>query len=98
MTEQPNTDERDALKALLVSDGWRVFCQYIDQNWGDAACFKRIDAALDDKANAEEASYAAQQIRLTAKAVRSMIEWPTQRVQQLTGAKDERTFARWRRA
>lgn len=98
MSEPSQTDERDALKALIASEGWQQFCAYIDRNWGDAACFQRIERALGDSADPDLASMTTQQIRTTAKAVREMVQWPTQRVQQLAGEKDGRTFARWRRA
>lgn len=82
---EPNTDERDALKALIESDGWARFLKEIEATWGDAACMAHIDRALAaiPRGDQDAVTDTVQQIRAAARAVQQVAQWPVLRLEQL---------------
>lgn len=89
-----------ALKELVQSDGWKLFADYIDSAWGSTACLEKIDSALKDvdrgDDNAERSTVA--QIRVAARQIQALKEWPKLRIAQLTQSeKTRRPFEALRR-
>lgn len=85
----PDINEREALTALLESDGWALFVQAVEATHGDAASVRRIDTALQavDRGDAAAIQDTVQQIRARARAVQAMMRWPQERLAHLKGGK-----------
>jgi hypothetical protein len=83
--EQQVKDEREALKDLLGSDGWALFVKAAQSAYGPDASLQRIDATLDvlDPGAVESEREAFRSIRAESRAVLALIEWPSQRLQDL---------------
>jgi hypothetical protein len=79
--------ELQALKDLVVSDGWQVLQAHLETAWGSDACLAAIDQALLRAAPEDELAI-TKRIRDTFKGVRAEASWVTQRVSELeTGLK-----------
>lgn len=98
----PDINERDALQALIDSDGWTLFEQHIQSQWGAHAYAANVHA-LNVKAKQEgwpSDRLAAEQFELGA-AVQTallLVQWPKKRVLQLRSEAQPKGFARLRRA
>lgn len=89
-----------ALKELVASDGWRVFLQMVDAEWGAEQVLARQEAALADveRGNQDAINDTVQQIQNTRKAVYALLSRVNQRIGQLAQAKKPwRPFAPHRR-
>lgn len=84
-TDEQDASERDALKALIESDGWRLFERLVDAEWNAEATLARQDEALKaiQRGDVEGISDTVQQIQAARKAVRAVMEKPRRRIEQL---------------
>ena len=87
MTERLSPDaEREALKAMVQSEGWRIFMAHIDDRWGAAAC----EAALRDSVKSvtpEEWPFESRRILDAFAGMRADVRWPEARIRTLGDAK-----------
>ena len=85
--------ELDALRDLVQSDGWKRYREYIESEWGDSACIRKIDEALRHTPAGDDAivDQTVLQIRASARQIMRVIEWPTERLQILRGQKPATT-------
>lgn len=92
MTDEQRDAEREALDALLASNGWRVMLTYIDRNWGPAAYRLRCQMALR-KIPMSAGNVAAMteltisEMEAVASAMELLQQWPVQRLKQLSAEK-----------
>lgn len=93
MTEPHESDvnERDALTALLDSDGWALLGQHVERQWGAQAYAANVHA-LNVQAKQEgwpADRLVAEQFELGAAAQTAMllVQWPKARLEQLKTAK-----------
>lgn len=72
MADEADVDvnEREALRAMLASDGWRIFTAMVAKEWGPAVVLRRIYA--------KEVS--AEQIELSHKEVSRLMQLPAERI------------------
>lgn len=96
----PDIDEREALTALLESDGWTLLKARLEQEWGAEAYARQIDQAIASaKANRDTAEGEISELGAACRAVRVFMQWPEKRVRELKGQQDKpKGMAAWRRA
>lgn len=97
----PDVNEREALAALIESDGWALFLKAVDARHGDPASVREIDTALKAVERGDQAAIqdTVQQIRARARAVQAMVTWPRERLAALSHPqKKSAMFAGLRRA
>jgi hypothetical protein len=89
---------RDALRDLLQSDGWRLFREFCEQQYGDEACIEQIDRALGalPLGDQDAVQDSIRQIRASATAVKYVLAWPQQQYDELTKKPERGLFARRR--
>jgi hypothetical protein len=68
------TNEREALRAMLASEGWQLYTKLVAQDWAPAVILRRIYAGDVTPA----------QIELTHKEVTRLMQLPAERVIQLS--------------
>ena len=98
MSDLQDVTERDALKDLVNSPGWELFERAADAMYGDAACVAQIDRALAAIALGDTLAVqdSVRQIRASANAVRAIVAWPKQRLEQLQPEQKTRFLGRRR--
>lgn len=98
MTDDAITDERDALAALLGSDGWKAFTKACDEQYGDTAVVGQINRTLGSvpRGHQDAVDDTVQQILAAQTAIRQMLSWPATRLAQLKAGQAKERFP-WRR-
>ena len=85
-----NNPELDALQALVESEGWRLWLEWYEKEWGGVAFAQKIAAAVGAVAmttsEAQQALAIIQQSTVALNAVRGLKDWPAFRIQQLKRA------------
>lgn len=94
--------EREALKAMVQSEGWHIFMAHMNAAWGPAAC----EAALREAKKLsppDEWPFESTRILDSFAGMRASVRWPDERIRQLgeatkaASAKLVDTFAKLRR-
>lgn len=88
-----DVNELDALRGLLESDGWKLFTDQVEKGFGASAQIARIDAALAQVpfADREAAEEAVTHVRVGAKAVHTVMQWPVDRMKFLRAERSKPT-------
>lgn len=84
-----NNPELDALQSLVESEGWRLWLEWYEKEWGDIAFATKVAAAIsgaDTPTQAQHALSLLQQTTVARKAVLGLKDWPAFRIQQLKRA------------
>lgn len=78
-----------ALKDMVQTEGWRLFCAKLDQEWGDAGFGREIErktTAIPAGPNrAHEIAQVVERLQMTKDAVTQLRRWPEEQIR--TGAK-----------
>lgn len=76
--------EREALRALLDSDGWRLFNERIEAEWGAEAVCRANDAlyAKEDETGRDQ-EHERRALALTTRKVQALRRWPEERIAAL---------------
>ena len=77
-----NNPELDALQALVESEGWRLWLEWYEKEWGAVAFAGKVATAIGS-ADPVAAVTLLQQITVAHKAVQGLKEWPAHRIAQL---------------
>ncbi len=87
----PDVDTRELadLQDLVRAEGFRRFQAHVEQEWGDAACIRKIDEVLrqltpGDRPAEQETVL---QVRAAARQIQALVRWPEDRISQLQGQK-----------
>lgn len=93
-------DEREALTALLESDGWALLMRQLDQQYGAEAYARQIDGAIvEARKSGSSAEQDIGELGAACRAVRLFAQWPAKRLADLKRATDKPTgFLARRRA
>lgn len=85
MSEPEDLNEKEALTALLASDGWKVYQAAMAQQWGPSAQLQQIDLALKalPPGDQDAVNMTVQQIRSASNAIMAGLRWPAVRLEQL---------------
>ena len=76
--------ELDALQGLLESEGWRLWLEWYDKEWGAVAFAQKVAKAIGtSNVDPAKAVTILQQITVAHEAVQGLKEWPAHRMQQL---------------
>jgi hypothetical protein len=75
-----------AVQEMLQSDGWQVFETWIDQEWGDGATLRKVEASVGRQPMGDQDAVtdSTQHVLSQQKAVRAMVQLPRSRVQALS--------------
>lgn len=87
--DQAQASEREALQALIESDGWKMFAAFVGKQWGDSeGNGERFLHAVSKASTASDADAIAhlRQIIVAQREVQLAIRWPSDRLQQLQKA------------
>lgn len=70
--------DADALKAMLASDGWKLFQAAIDQEWSDASVIVKIDRVVKGVVAGDELTIneSARSVLSAKSAVEAMMSLP----------------------
>lgn len=87
MERETAQKELEELEALVASEGWRLFSEHCQADWGPAAYRRAVQAALglvpsSQRAN-EEANRTVLQIEASAREVEKIVGWPASRIREL---------------
>lgn len=80
--------EREQLQDLLRSEGWRIFADVAQREWGAGG--ERFQLAVEQaasKADAESAAY-LRMVIFAKKEVERLLAWPTERIHALKAKED----------
>jgi len=84
--------EHDALAALVTSDGWRLFTEYVREAWGPAAYRQRCRseiAKLRRTADLDDVSaLSVAEVEAATQAIEQIMTWPGERLKKLDAKKD----------
>lgn len=79
-----NTIERENLESLTQSDGWRVFTDYVNGEWGPGGrAFTDAVTEAADNTNDANATAHLRQIITAQKLIQRLMVWPEERLKQL---------------
>jgi hypothetical protein len=93
--------ELPALKGLLESEGWRIYCQHLDALWGADAALAAIGRAVSVVPMGDQLAVndATQHVLSAQKHIMALKRWPAERIRELsTSHTSRRPFAALRRA
>lgn len=79
-----STIERENLDALINSDGWRTFTDYVTSEWGPGG--RAFISAVTGAANGTDSATAMahlQQIIVAQKEIQKVLAWPEERLKAL---------------
>lgn len=101
-TEAPaerDSTELEALSELVTSDGWRLFRERIDAEWGSRAVMRQIDSAIVNS-KGEPVENDIREIAAAARKIQVAVQWPESRVKELKAKGREKPgmFAQFKRA
>lgn len=75
-----------ALRELVASEGWRVFKDAADREWGPAGYGRAMQHALSSIPHGPDRPYelaqAAERVEATAKAVNEIMAWPSEELKR----------------
>ena len=75
--------EREDLDALVRSDGWRVFCRYVEGEWGNGG--QRFVQGVQLAANDPNlGTDKLRQVIVAQREIQSLCAWPERRVKELS--------------
>lgn len=93
---EPNEDlnEKEALTALLATDGWRLYQIEMAKQWGPEAQLRAIDQALSNlpAGHQEAVDSTVQQIRSASNAIMAGLRWPAEQLARLKAAEERRSI------
>lgn len=75
-------EERQVLKDLVESDGWKLYMDQMSKAWGAEAFESRLSEELEN-AIAEERPALSSTMLATFKGVRASLRWPEERLRQI---------------
>lgn len=77
--------EREALDALVRSDGWTLLVARFNAQWGDSAVVEQLRRALAAVPRGDEAAERSTtaQVLAAQKQLRELLSWPVSRVKEL---------------
>lgn len=83
---EPRTPEaeRDALEAMVKSDGWRIYMEHVSRAWGPEACETQLRAAREN-VDPDVLPFEINRILDTFDGLRADLRWPEARVRALRG-------------
>lgn len=83
--------EREALDALVRSEGWALLLARFTAQWGDTAVVEQLRRALLVVPRGDEAAERSTtaQVLAAQKQLRELLSWPALRVKELEGLKVE---------
>lgn len=77
-----------ALRDLLQSEGWRIFKQAADEQWGAVGYGREMQRALSTVPHGPERHYelarVAEQVEATAQALHRILSWPAEEIKRRT--------------
>jgi hypothetical protein len=76
-------EERQVLRDLLESDGWRLYIAQMGRAWGSEALEQQLSDELES-AIADERQPITDTLLKTFRGVRRSLKWPEERLRQLT--------------
>lgn len=86
MSEPLSRDaEREALEALLLSEGWRAYVAAMQTQWSPASYEKAIRDAMKTAEPGTDITPIVGQINATYSGMRQMLNWPQERLRVLKG-------------
>lgn len=100
MTPEQEQEVRD-LKELVGSPGWTVFVDLVNRAHGPEATLQAIERTVGmvPMGNQDAVNDATQHVISAAKAARSVVQLPMERMAQLAGQRHvKKPFQMWRRA
>lgn len=100
-----NEDEQDsitvALRDLVQSEGWRIFKQAADAEWGALGYGREMQRAIASVPHGPDRSYelarVAEQVEATAQAVHQILAWPVDELKRRAPKEAPGRFDRLRR-
>jgi hypothetical protein len=76
--------EFEALQALVESEGWKLWSEYVDREFGSVGFGRKVSLTIGDPSLAPElAVQQLQQATAVLNAVQRICGWPKERMQQL---------------
>lgn len=84
MRRLSHDEELQALRELVISDGWRVYLQHMQQAWGSEAFEEKLNSELEGLPIDERGSV-TDRMRDTFRGVRAQARWPDFRIKELEG-------------
>lgn len=76
--------ELDALRGLIESEGWRLWLEWYDKEWGAVAFAQKVAKAIGHPGvDPAKAVTTLQQITVAHEAVQGLKDWPGHRIEQL---------------
>lgn len=80
MSRADTTRLREALEELVRTEGWRIFCAYVDREWKGDGFHSRIGSDLkSDNPLATQVTYR------TSLEIFRALQWPTNHILELKG-------------
>jgi hypothetical protein len=98
MNEAQTATERDELTDLIKHPGFLRFAQHVQSEWGTGLSLKMKQAVKDAKAANEDREVAVEKVDYAGDQIAALLNWPRDRVAQLTAQPDKRPFFNLRRA
>lgn len=86
ISDDVDAGELAALKELIQSDGWHRFRAAYGEAWGPEAILARVEASVAGVSLGNQAAVqdVTQHVLTAAKHMRAMMQWPDERIKQLT--------------
>lgn len=80
----PNNPELEALQGLIESEGWRLWLEWYEKEWGTAAFAQKVAGAVGDGSmDPAKAVAVLQQTTVALRAVQGLKDYPAHRIAQL---------------
>lgn len=92
-TTEDTQTERDALAALVASDGFRLLREHVDSEFGPEAYARYVDSLLTAEAtNRADIDLDLRVYALAARKIQLLMKWPSERLAQLKGKPEAHGF------
>lgn len=79
-----------ALRDLVQSEGWRIFKEAVDGEWGPVGYGREMQRALSTIPHGPDRAYelarVAEQVEATAQAVHQILAWPAEELKRRSPA------------
>lgn len=76
--------EREALAALLDSEGWRLFRERVDRDFGAEAVCQQVDALyVREEQEHRDLEHERRALALTTRKIQALLRWPRDRLAEL---------------
>jgi hypothetical protein len=86
------TQEREALDALLRSEGWQIFTEHVRDEWGPLAFRRRMNLAIYPHARTTDGQQAAtmnaMEVETATRQIEVLISWVATRITQLEAGEE----------